>query len=85
VPTNGLVKGYYIVVDYVGSEQFIEASTTSIPLADATYSVHVVKRPLQEIDDIFTILMMFFTIVAACLYYYVLTQQKGQALPEQVP
>jgi len=83
IPTNGLVKSYYIAVSYsenaYNSLLFTDAMTSAI-----TYSFDIVTRPASQAFPIATIILMFFTFLVMVFYIAIVQkEQSHQWLPEQ--
>jgi hypothetical protein len=82
IPTEGMVKSYYITVEYTEDSYLFLSNYASVPYI--SYSFYVVSRPGQEIQNGFTIALMFVTLVVIVGYLYILfTQQRAHILSEQ--
>jgi hypothetical protein len=76
IPTNGLVKSYFILVEYTSNQYnlFSGANTATQPYI--TYSFDVVMRPQQSAEDAITVVLLFLTIVLLGFYIDVLRKEK---------
>jgi len=81
IPTNGLVKSYYIEVAYLDNPLLFSAYEETAPYI--SYTFYVVSRPSQELTNGFTIALMFVTLVVLVVYIYILISQKKHILSEQ--
>jgi hypothetical protein len=82
LPTNGLVKSYFLFVEYLYDPYDLFSGRTAASQSDLTYTFDVVTRPKQPISDSCTIVLLFFTLVLVCFYSYILVIQE-KVLSEQ--
>lgn len=82
IPTNGLVRSYFLYVDYVDDPYGLYSGLNSDALQYITYSFDIVTRPSQPISDSFTVVLMFFTLVLFVFYVYIIYKQS-KVLSEQ--
>lgn len=86
IPTNGLIKSYYLNIEYLKDPYGLftapETPNEYDYLSYVTYTFDVSNRDQEEVADAFTVILMFFTVVLLCFYIYVLSQQK-RLLSEQ--
>jgi Wnt-binding factor required for Wnt secretion/Lipase (class 3) len=78
IPTKGIVKSYYMYVNYTS---VVSTSTTNCtlftqPVDEITYQFILLSRPSQRIRDSLTVVLMFFTILVLCAYIRVLYQYR---------
>jgi hypothetical protein len=82
IPTNGLVKSYFIFVEYINDPYNLYSGMDKRSQPYVSYSFDVVTRPAQPISDSFTVVLMFFTLVLFVFYVYIIYQQP-KLLSEQ--
>jgi hypothetical protein len=82
IPTNGLVKAYFISVEYTDDPYNLFISQKNDSYHDTFYYFDVVERPRQETVNIVTILLLFVTLFVLGWYVHMLSQQK-KVLSEQ--
>jgi hypothetical protein len=83
IPTNGLVKSYFIFVEYVTAPYNIYTAIEREYQPYISYSFDVVTRPTQPIADSLTVALMFLTLCVFCGYCYVISQ-SAKILSEQL-
>lgn len=76
IPTNGLVKAYYIVVYYLSAPYDLFTGEDSSTQQYITYEFDVVDRPRQPIADGFTLVLLVLTIAMLVWYVRVLSAQQ---------
>ena len=85
IPTNGLIKSYFISVQYHNNQLLYSSTPESAPYI--TYKFNVVSRPSQEITNGFTVGLMIITFIVLFIYIYILYEQsrthKVHVLSEQ--
>ena len=86
VPTNGIVKSYYVTVKYLGLPSPTElVFDKPLVTEDLTYVMQVVNRPSPYASTILTIILLILTVCVTAAYIpIVIKYQNGQWLPEQV-
>jgi hypothetical protein len=82
LPTNGLVKSYFLFVEYLYDPYDLFSGLTTASQNELTYTFDVVTRPKQPISDSCTIVLLFFTLILVGFYSYILAIQE-KVLSEQ--
>eukprot|EP01034_Spumella_vulgaris_P028050 gene28050-34847_t len=83
IPTNGLVKSYYMLVEYIQDPYNLFSGTmTDSTTVNTFYFFDVVSRPKDVVVDALTIILMALTLTVLGLYSYVLLKQD-KILSEQ--
>lgn len=77
IPSEGLVRSYYIQVEYV--EDVYDIFSGTLNVYDITYSLEVVGRPLQLVQSSLIIVIMFFTIIVFVCYCYTVNQYNTKS------
>lgn len=82
IPTNGLVKSYFISVEYTDDPYNIFMNEKNDSYHYTTYNFDVVERPRQLPVNAITIVLLFVTLVVLVWYVWMLCHQK-KVLSEQ--
>jgi hypothetical protein len=82
VPTNGLVRSYYMIVNYINSPYNLFTGEDQSTQQYITYKFDVANRPRQPAADAFTLILLFLTIGFLIWYINILRKQK-KLLSEQ--
>lgn len=76
IPTNGLVKSYYIEVYYLSAPYNLFTGEDSATQQYISYEFDVANRPRQPIADGFTLVLLVLTVVVLAWYVHVVWKQK---------
>lgn len=82
IPTNGLVKSYFIAVEYVSDPYNVFVNPTFDPDHEVFYNFDVVERPRQLAVNAVTIILLVVTLCVLTSYVVMLSRQK-KVLSEQ--
>lgn len=82
IPTNGLVKSYFMNVQYTNDPYNLYSGVNQDALPYLTYNFDVLTRPQQPGQDALTIVLLVFTVALLAFYLYIILPQK-KILSEQ--
>ena len=84
VPTNGIVKSYYVSVQYLSLSPDASALIQPSTISPVDYQFLILRRPSTYLSTIATIVLMVLTILLAAAYIaIVLKYQRNKWLSEQ--
>lgn len=82
IPTNGLVKSYFISLEYISDPYSVFVNPTYDPNHPVYYNFDVINRPRQLGINAVTIILLVVTITVLVMYVVMLSRQK-KVLSEQ--
>lgn len=88
IPTKGLIRSYYILIDYGSQDSDSSYSPLFSPFSEEVskyinYNFEIVTRPSEPVTDVLTIILFFLTLLVIFYYFKIIKKYKKKLLPEQ--